>query len=364
MNIVYIIEDYSENGGVERIVSMKANLLASKYHHQITLISVYQDQRPQLYPLDPNVNLQLLNVPFATKAHSSIKLLCNRIKTLLIAAHRLNKAIKQINPDVIFFTTTLGALLLPLCKTHAKKIYESHSSRPFTPYHRFFKWMERKADLVVCLTKDDAKEYAHAKKTCVIPNFISLPQHTVKNYGSKKAIAVGRLEYPKGFDRLINSWKQVAKQHPNWHLDIYGEGSLHKKLQEQISSLNLSKHVTLCGRRENMMEIYPNYSLHVMSSHYEGQPIVLIEAQACGLPSVTFDFKYGAKDIIRNEKNGILVEQGNEEAFTNAISKMLSDAKLREKYGENAIQVGKLYSEEVIFQKWINILATFEKTLC
>lgn len=357
MKLVYVVEDYSENGGVERIVSMKANLFASEYHHQVTLISVYQDQRPQLYPLDPNVNLLLLNVPFATKANNSIKQLCHRAQTLLIAAHRLNKAIKQINPDVIFFTTTLGALLLPLCKTHAKKIYESHSSRPFTPYHRFFKWMERKADTIVCLTEDDAQEYKLARNVMVIPNFIQLPSTIVKDYNCKKAIAVGRLEYPKGFDRLINSWYEIAKLYPDWHLDIYGEGSLHDKLQEQINSLNMSKHVTLCGRRENMMDIYPNYSLHVMPSHYEGQPIVLIEAQACGLPSVAFDFKYGAKDIISNNTNGILVRQDDEGAFINAICKMLASEQQRRKYGENARLIGKQYSEGRIFESWLKLLS-------
>lgn len=358
MNLVYIVEDFSENGGVERIVSMKANLLAQKYYHQVTLISVYQDQRPQLYPLDKNINLLHLKVPFASKANNRIIQLCNRAKTLLIAAHRLNKAIKHINPDVIFFTTTLGALLLPLCNTHAKKIYESHLARSYTPYNSLFKWMERKADTIVCLTEDDAKEYKLAQNVIVISNFIHLPNSTVKDYNCKKAIAVGRLEEQKGFDRLINCWAAIAKQHPDWHLDIYGEGSLHDKLQQQISCLKLNHQITLCGRKENMMEIYLNYSLHVMSSRYEGQGIVLIEAQACGLPSVTFDFKYGAKDIIRNGINGLLVEQGNEEAFSNAICKMLSSTQLREEYGRNAIQISKAYSEEHIFEKWLNLLQT------
>lgn len=357
MKLVYVVEDYSENGGVERIVSMKANLFASKYHHQVTLISVYQDQRPQLYPLNPNVNLLLLNVPFATKANNRIKQLYNRAHTLLMAAHRLNKVIKQINPDVIFFTTTLGALLLPLCKTHAKKIYESHLARSFNPYHSLFKWMERKADAIVCLTGDDAKEYELARNVIVIPNFIHIPSSIVKDYSCKKAIAVGRLEEQKGFDRLITCWKEIAKQYPDWHLDIYGEGSLHEKLQEQISSLKLNQQITLCGRRENMMGIYPNYSLHVMPSHYEGQPIVLIEAQACGLPSVAFDFKYGAKDIIGNNTNGILVRQDDEEAFINAICKMLASEQQRRKYGENARLIGKQYSEDRIFESWLKLLS-------
>lgn len=363
MKIVYTIEDFSIKGGAEHIIAEKANYFATVLHHEVTIISIYHDERPNSYYLHPSVHFISLNIPFVGKKQNIIQKSISRVTTLLMIHRKIQNLISQLSPDVIFFTLSIGALLLPVIKTQAKKIYESHSARPFTPYHRFFKWMERKADLIICLTNDDAKEYTHAKRTYVIPNFISLPQHTVKNYCCKKAIAVGRLEYPKGFDRLINSWYKIAKLHPDWHLDIYGEGSLHTKLQEQITSLNLSKHVTLCGRKENMMEIYPNYSLHVMSSHYEGQPIALIEAQACGLPSVTFDFKFGANDIIRNGMNGILVEQGNEEAYTNAISKMLPDAKIREIYGKKALQIGKLYSQEIIFQKWINLLSTFEKTL-
>lgn len=121
MNIVYVIEDYSENGGVERIVSMKANTLYREYQHQVTLISVYQDNRPHRYQLDSNIPLVLLHVPFAQKSTIPGLTTCSRLKTLMTAAVRLNKAIRKINPDVIFFATTLGALLLPFCYHKAKK---------------------------------------------------------------------------------------------------------------------------------------------------------------------------------------------------------------------------------------------------
>ena len=120
MNIVYIIEDYSENGGVEKIVSMKANTFYQEYHHQVTVISVYEDKRKQQYILDEGIRLIHLHVPFAKKTRNKVYKLLSRIITLLLAAYRLNKTIKQINPDVVFFTTTLGALLLPLCHTKAK----------------------------------------------------------------------------------------------------------------------------------------------------------------------------------------------------------------------------------------------------
>lgn len=175
MNIVYVIEDYSENGGVERIVSMKANTFYQEYHHQVTVISVYEDKRKQQYILNEGIRLIHLHVPFAKKTRNKVYKLLSRIITLLLSAYRLNKTIKQINPDVVFFTTTLGALLLPLCHTKAKRIYESHLARSFNPFHALFGLMERKADAVVCLTHDDAKEFQLAKNVYVIPNFINIP---------------------------------------------------------------------------------------------------------------------------------------------------------------------------------------------
>ncbi len=358
MNIVYIIEDFSENGGVEKIVSMKANTFRQQYHHQVTLISIYEDQRTQRYDLDKDIKLLHLHVPFAQKANNPIITFLSRIYTLLLATYLLNKTIKHINPDVIFFTTTLGALLLPLCKTKAKKIYESHLARSFNPYHSFFNLMEKKADTIVCLTQDDAQEYNLAKKVCVIPNFINIPVQKVKDYNCKKAIAVGRLEQQKGFERLIECWTEIANVHPDWQLDIYGEGSMHQALQDKINSLQLNHQVKLCGRGENMMEIYPNYSLHIMSSYYEGQPMVMIEAQACGLSSVTFNFQYGASDIIHNGENGIIVEQDDYKAFIAAICKMMTSEQLRHEYGQKAQTMALQYSKNNIFNKWVSLLDT------
>lgn len=356
MNITYIVEDYSENGGVERIISMKANMFSKQYQHQVTLISIYQDKRPMQYTLEDNVSFIQLQVPFAKKKGNKISKLYSRVHTLWLASYRLNKELKKINPDIIFFTTTLGALLLPLCRTQAKKIYESHQARPFNPYHYMFGWMERKADTIVCLTEGDAKEFKHAKHVCVIPNFIDIPSNTVTDYRTKKAIAVGRLEKTKGFDRLIYCWKEISTQYPDWQLDIYGEGSEHQTLQTLISQLQLDRQIRLCGRKENMAEIYPNYSLHVMPSHHEGLPIVMIEAQSFGLPSITFDFKFGACDIIKNEKNGLIVKQDDTRSFISALKKMMSSELLRHDYGTAAQVMAKKYDKDVIFNQWLKLL--------
>lgn len=356
MNIIYVIEDYSENGGVERIVSDKANTLSTQYHHNVTLISVYRDNRKEQFKLDDGINLIHLDVPFAKRTNNSIIRLISRLYTIFIAILRLNKEIKGLHPDIIFFTTTLGAILLPFCRTKARKIYESHLARNFNPFNKLFFLTELRAERIVCLTSGDAKEYKYAKRVDIIPNFIDEVNIHVKDYGVKKAIAVGRLEYQKGFDILIDCWKEISRQYPDWQLDIYGEGSCREELQQQIYSLELGDRVKLCGRNDNIIEVYPQYSLHLMTSLYEGQGIVLLEAQACGLPSVVFDYQYGAKDIVSNGYNGLLIEQGNRKLFIEAAIKMMSSEELREKYGKNALEIGKRYSKENIFNKWIKVI--------
>ena len=356
MNIIYVIEDYSENGGVERIVSDKANTLSAQYHHDITVISVYRDNRKEQFKLDDGVKLIHLDVPFAKRTNNSIIRLLSRLYTIIIAIKRLNKEIKQLHPDIIFFTTTLGAILLPFCHTKARKIYESHLARNFNPFNKIFFLTELKAERIICLTSGDAKEYKHAKRVDIIPNYINEVKSHVEDYSVKKAIAVGRLENQKGFDILIDCWKEISRQYPDWQLDIYGEGSCREELQQQIYSLELGDKVKLCGRNYKIIEVYPQYSLHLMTSRYEGLPMTLIEAQACGLPSVVFNFQYGASDIVSDGCNGLIIEQGNRKLFIEAAMKMMSSEELRKEYGNNAIETGKRYSKENIFRKWIQII--------
>lgn len=356
MKIVYVIEDFSIKGGAERIISEKANYLCSKYHHEINIISIYHDEKPMSYSLEKGVKFISLDIPFTTKSKWRLLTLLHRIFTMLKIIVKFQKNINQINPDIIFYSMSLGAILLPLCKTKAKKIYESHLGRSFTPYHQLFYPMEKAADKVICLTKEDASEYKHAKEVHVIPNFINIPSQKVENYGVKRAIAVGRLEYQKGFDILIKTWSLVIKEQPEWHLDIYGEGNCRKQLEHLISTLQLNDSITLCGRKDNLQDLYPRYSLHIMSSRYEGLAMTLIEAQSFGLPSVTFDFKYGVRDVIKNKYNGIIVPQNNMDLFAKAIIHMISSKNLREEYGIHALSIAKKFYRESIITKWINLI--------
>lgn len=351
MKIAYLIEDFAVKGGAERIVAQKANHLSADYGHDVTIVSIYHDERPPAYPLK-GVNIISLNVPFTVKNTNIIRKTLSRTRVLMQAATRFNKAMNTLQPDIIFFTLSLGALLLPLYRGKAKRIYESHLARKFTPYNTFFKLTELKSDAIVCLTSGDAKEYKTARRIEVIPNFIDKPKSYVKDYAVKHAVAVGRLEHQKGFDRLINCWKAAIETHPGWQLDIYGEGPFRDELQRQIDSFRLQETIKLRGTCTDMAEKYTQYSLHLMTSRYEGQGIVLIEAQAAGLPSVVFDYEYGAADIVTDGVNGFLVPQNDTKTFTNRLVQIMDSEDLRAKFGTEAKENVKTFFTENIMWKW------------
>lgn len=357
MRIVYLIEDFSIKGGAEHIIAEKANCLAAEGGHDVTIVSIFTDERPAAYPLH-GVKLVRLDVPFASAGGNILAKTLSRIRVLTLATARFNKLTARLRPDIIFFTLPLGGLMLPLYRGRAKKVYESHSARSFTPYHTLFTPMELAADAIVCLTEDDARQYRHARRTEVIPNFINTPASYVADYGARRAIAVGRLEHAKGFDRLVNCWKDAIEANPGWQLDIYGEGSCRRQLERQIKELRLENSVFLRGNVDNIYDIYPRYSLNAASSRYEGLNMAMLEAQACGLPSVTFNFKYGASDIIRDGYNGLIVPQDNTEAYTLALSRMMADDAMRASCGANARLSAKRFASKEVMEKWHRFISS------
>ena len=139
------------------------------------------------------------------------------------------------------------------------------------------------------------------------PNFTCLPVTAPCGYRSRRVVAVGRICEQKGFDLLVEAWKTVAKCHPDWHLDIYGEGDQRHTLQQQITDGGLSQVVSLHPFTADVASVYARATFYVMSSRYEGFGLVLIEAMRCGLPCVSFDSPSGPSEIVTDGRDGILV---------------------------------------------------------
>lgn len=370
MKIVYIYEAIAHVGGIERIFADKMNYLANK-GYDVYLITAIQGQHPFSFPLSPAITHIDLDARYHLQyQYRHLKKLWVKLKIDYLFQKRIKEQIKLIDPDIICCTTYYKANVVCKLRCRAKKIIESHNAKSFTRINDgalrgaiskiynalnvalMMRTIEKKCDILVTLTQGDAKEWKCGKKIRVIPNLFSQMPTSKSNYESQRVIGVGRLEYQKGFDYLIDAWKIVNQRYPNWNLDIYGRGALYNTLIQQISKNSLAHVIRINNPTPNIYNEYANSSIFVLSSRFEGFGLVLIEAMSCGLACISFDCPYGPSDIISHKRNGLLVSNGDIQGLANSICELIKDKTLRKEYGESALKDIECFSPEKIMAQW------------
>ncbi|WP_298631505.1 glycosyltransferase, partial [uncultured Porphyromonas sp.] len=147
---------------------------------------------------------------------------------------------------------------------------------------------------------------------------------------------------------------------PDWTLEIIGNGPDKSRLQKLINTLHLQDKVTLTPATPYIQAKYLDASIYAMTSRYEGLPMVLLEAQAYGLPIISYDCKCGPKDIISDEVNGFIIPMKNHELFVQRLLTLMQDQSLRERMSIQSVIASRRYDEELIMNQWITL---FEKLL-
>lgn len=372
MKIAYVLSSVMRGGGVERIIIDKANALAEIPDMDVYLVSAQSDAHDMpVFSISDKVHTIRMGLGFEPGVSPS-----RRPITFLIRWNRwrinMRKAIKKFlreNSIDIMISTTYDASVLPLPEGDCRLILESHSSRQDTeataliPRFRHMRTsrMARKADVVAVLNEGEARMWPEAKRCEIISNFTNIKPIAPYNPDIKRAMAMGRLDPQKGFDLLIEAWREVAQSHPDWKLDIYGKGAEKDMLQGMIDRYNLSDKVTLCGPTDNPAREFANHAVFVLSSRYEGFGLVLLEAMTCGVPCVSFDCPNGPSDIIDNEINGKLIpyiEADDRQlinALSNGLSEMILNREIRNQFSHEAIKKVKRFSKSNIINIWYNL---------
>ena len=207
------------------------------------------------------------------------------------------------------------------------------------------------------LSEEDKGYWGEMPNIQVIPNAALFMADRYADMSRKRVIAVGRLDYQKGFDRLIDAWQIVCSTglFLEWRLDIFGQGEWKDMLKARIKEYGLQNSLHLNEPAKEIAKEYADSSMLVMSSNYEGFPMVMIEAMACGLPAVAFDFKCGPRDIIKDEENGLIVPDGDIQALADAMMRLMANESLRQTMSVEARKVTETYSEEVVMGKWVSL---------
>lgn len=169
-----------------------------------------------------------------------------------------------------------------------------------------------------------------------------------------KIIMVARLSPEKQQDKVIEAFEQVHKQVPSARLEFWGyaNGKEGERLHKIVADKQLGELVTFHDYTLDIGKVYDGAQINVLASRAEGFSLALLEAQSHGVPTVSYDAKYGPQGIIQNDRDGYLVKLDDVGALANAISKLLSDDTLMQTFSEHAYDDAKRFSEAAVWEKW------------
>lgn len=372
MKIVYCTNNVSHIGGIPKVLAIKANALAEIYCHEVFIIeSDHHEFLKESAVFSPKVNFVDLDIHYDKIAKVDIwNPFGDYHKAKRLHKQRLKAALKAIDPDVVISLGTEDKLFLTSIRGRWKKVREFHLTTnirevlygyqsvknhiiakvaDFIDFNLFM----RGFDKVVLLSEHEKRLYWNRNdKVCVIPNPQTFQSDTVSSLKNKKVISVGRLEYQKNYASLIRIFSIVNKKFPDWKLEIYGDGPDRQFLQKQIDSLGLTGIIELKGNTNHIKEALLDASCFVLSSRWEGMPLVMIEAMTCGLPLISYDCPSGPVDLITEGENGCLIPFGDETEFASKIIALIENEDLRARLGAGAKAKSELFAPERIMSAW------------
>ena len=345
-SIVFIISTMGE-GGAQRVVANLANSWCKKY--KVCILTLFQPIC--IYDLDPDVrvyhyadmgkkpNIFLQHLP---KFH--------HIKKFFWARKIKKNVCANVTISMMPYSNLVNAF-----SYRGDKVIMSERSDPSSMdkgHYRIEKFVLGLADHVVFQSNYVKTQFNKIiqKKSSIILNPVSVSV-TASSFRKNRIVAVGRLVAQKNHKLLIAAFSEFLKTHPDYTLDIYGTGVLEDELKEQINLRGLESKVFLRGFVKDIHSQISDAKIFVLSSMFEGLSNALLEAMMMGIACISTKVA-GSTEIIRSMENGILVDIGDQEMLTRAMSLLADDDDLRKKIEKNALSMSEEFRAEVIISQW------------
>lgn len=353
MKILYVVPNINNDGGVARVLALKANYLIRNWQYDVNIVTQNQGQTPLFYEFDTAISMH------------DIALKKNSVGFVFDYITKLKKIINTIQPDVVLVCDNgLKAFLLPfflgvkmplILEIHSSKFIEERPARHFLD--QGFRWLKyryknfcaKHFSQIVYLSQNSKKEWGNINGV-ILPNPVWIENVQVVKEKQKIVLAIARNCYEKGLDRLLPIWSAVTKEHPDWELHIIGDQVA--QLQSQIDLLDIADSVSLKQSVTEIDVVYANAAVFVLSSRFDCYPMVLIEAMASGLPCIAYDCPCGPEAIIESGETGFLISNGNQELFVSHLKQLLADENLRIEMGKKGKEKVAQQSIDFIMVQW------------
>ncbi len=375
MKKVAILSLHLGYGGIEKSVAALANILCEKY--EVEIACTYQLYKEPGFKIDDRVKITYLvknYVPNKKELKESLKKKklisafkegLKSVKILYLRRKTMIDYIKHSDADYIISTRDIfDRWLGDYANSDTIKIgwehNHHHNNKKYAINIIRSSW---NLDYLVLVSKDLTKFYKNemrkSKCTCVyIPNVLDSIPKKLAPLKEKRLISVGRLSKEKAPEDLVKIFNLLSKKHPDWHLDIIGDGEEREKIELYIKNHKLEEKITLHGfqNKDYIDKYLHKSSLYIMTSLTESFGIVLLEAMSHGIPCVAFSSAEGAREIITSGKNGYLIKNRNYSAMIKKIEDIMKKDDVRKQLGKEARKSIKKYTKEVVQEDWYELL--------
>ncbi len=355
MKLLYITNGITGAGGLERVLAVKASVLAERFGYEVHILSLNEEGKEPFFEFSPKI------------IRHSIAIGGHPLKYIQAYNNGIRQKVTDIKPDVISVCDDgLKGFFIPkIVDTTIPVVYERHVSQMTERgagqnrisamvsgfKFRVMNYMAKSFDRFVVLTEGNTKEW-HLNNMAVIPNPLPFYPEQVSTLQNKKVIAVGKQSYQKAYDLLLASWAKLPTELKDWELHIYGKKDESLQLSGLAKELGIAAEVFFHPPEKDIEAKFLESSVFVLSSRFEGFGMVIIEAMSCGLPVVSFDCPHGPADIITHGTDGFLVQKGNTEELANHLAMLLGDSGLRQHFGIKGRETAKQYLPETVVKQW------------
>ncbi|MGI5162934.1 glycosyltransferase family 4 protein [Spirillospora sp. CA-253888] len=365
---------HGTGGTIRTVLNLSGHLARD---HEVEIVSVLRRRPRPFFPLPEGVTVTCATDAAAPPRNRALRLL-TRLPSLLVpvddAAFRhvtlytdltMLCALWRDPPQVLIGTRpSLNLLIAELAPRGVVTVGQDHmnlgSYRPALRAQIVRSY--RRLTALTVLTAHTRDRYAEALAGSAvrieqIPNALPELGGGPSPRTGRVLLAAGRLTRQKGFDMLIRAFEPLAAEHPDWTLRVFGEGVRRGRLAAQVDELGLAGRVELRRRTSDLGGEMERASVYVLSSRFEGMPMVILEAMGKGLPVVAFDCPTGPAEMITPGEDGLLVPAGEVAAMTAALRSLIEDPALRDRLGEQALRTSAAYGLDRIGPRWTRLLA-------
>jgi GalNAc-alpha-(1->4)-GalNAc-alpha-(1->3)-diNAcBac-PP-undecaprenol alpha-1,4-N-acetyl-D-galactosaminyltransferase len=360
VKILFLVSSMNA-GGAERVAATLANAWARR-GDSVTLTPTYTDRGSCFYSVSSDVELVWLADRIGPRRFPWL--------TGFSKWRALRRLMREKQPDLIVsFLTNVNVMALLSARGLRARVIVCERTDPavgatFGPILAWLRWWTYPwADLVTVQTQASVAPFKKMvpgmRALAVIPNplppaLLDFPPalRQADPNGRRRLMAMGRLVPAKQFSRLIDAFLELAADHPDWDLVIWGEGPLRDVLSRQIQEAGLASRITLAGRTDAPWRELSQANAFVLTSAIEGFPNVLLEAMALGLPCIAFDCPSGPREITRGGQDALLIPAGDQKALVRNLNGLLGDADLRDRLAHRALSVRDRYALSAVLSVW------------